>query len=119
MSQNVSLVDRGRGLQLSTSRITVQDLVPYFQDEATDDEIRRWIPSLTPEEIDVVRAYYSAHKEELDEQDRRIREWTEEQVRLQRERIPEFSGTPDEHRVRLRRLLQEREQERNGEGHPS
>ena len=81
MNQEIAIVDRGRGLQLSTSRITVQDLVPYFQEGAGDDDIRRWIPSLTPEEISVVREYYSTHKEELDEQDRRIREWTEEQVR--------------------------------------
>ena len=30
MKPEIQIVDRGRGLQLSTSRITVQDLVPYF-----------------------------------------------------------------------------------------
>jgi hypothetical protein len=30
MSKTTEIVDRGRGPQLSTSRITVQDLVPYF-----------------------------------------------------------------------------------------
>jgi hypothetical protein len=31
-NKTIELVNRGRGLQLSTSRVTVQDLVPYFQD---------------------------------------------------------------------------------------
>jgi len=83
MSETITIVDRGRGLQLSTSRITVQDLVPYFQDDRTDEEIIRWIPSLSPEEIAVVRSYYAEHKAELDEQDRSIRERTAERQRQQ------------------------------------
>ena len=74
MKTNIEIVDRGRGLQLSTSRITVQDLVPYFQEGASCDEILRWIPTLTCEEITVVETYYRQHQAELDEQDRRIRE---------------------------------------------
>ena len=41
MTNPIELVDRGRGLQLSTSRITVQDLVPYFQQGYSHDEIAR------------------------------------------------------------------------------
>ena len=74
MTEPITIIDRGRGLQLSTSRITVQDLVPYFQDNCSDDEIIRWIPILTAEEIAVVRRYYEENKAALDEQDRRIRE---------------------------------------------
>src|SRR5437870_1884577 len=70
----IQLVDRGRGLQLSTSRITVQDLVPYFQQGCSYEEIVRWIPSLTHDEIAVVEQYYREHRTELDEEDRRIRE---------------------------------------------
>lgn len=70
----IQIVDRGRGMQLSTSRVTVQDLVPYFQDGCSREEIIRWIPSLTVEEIDVVENYYREHQQELDEQDRQIRE---------------------------------------------
>ena len=66
MQQEISLVDRGRGLQLSTSRITVHDLVPYFQAGCSHEEIIRWIPSLTPEEIQVVELHYQQHKDELD-----------------------------------------------------
>jgi uncharacterized protein (DUF433 family) len=74
MTQPITIIDRGRGPQLSTSRITVQDLVPYFQDGCPDAEIIRWIPVLTAEEIAVVRQYYADHRAALDEQDRRIRE---------------------------------------------
>jgi uncharacterized protein (DUF433 family) len=70
----IKIVDLGRGMQLSTSRITVQDLVPYFQDGQTFDEIIQWIPTLSREEIAVAERYYREHQAELDAQDRRIRE---------------------------------------------
>lgn len=73
MSQDITLINRGRGLQLSTSRVTVQDLVPYFQEGCTYEEIQRWIPTLSAEEIAVVENYYRAHQPELDEEDQRIR----------------------------------------------
>ena len=75
-SPEIAIVDRGRGLQLSTSRVTVQDLVPYFQEGCSHEEIKRWIPSLSSEEIAVVERYYREHQKELDEEDRLIRERT-------------------------------------------
>ena len=72
MQKQITLVDRGRGLQLSNSRITVHDLVPYFQDGCSYDEIIRWVPSLTHEEIQIVECYYRQHKDELDEYERRV-----------------------------------------------
>src|SRR5437773_1481803 len=73
MKTDIHLVDRGRGLQLSTIRVTVQDLVPYFQEGCSYEEILRWIPALTVEEIKVVEHYYREHQAELDEEDRLIR----------------------------------------------
>jgi uncharacterized protein (DUF433 family) len=73
MPADIQLVDHGRGLQLSTSRVTVQDLVPYFQEGCSADEIIRWIPTLTSEEIAVVERYYHEHKDLLDEEEYRIR----------------------------------------------
>jgi uncharacterized protein (DUF433 family) len=80
MTAKIQIVDRGRGLQLSTSRVTVQDLVPYFQEGASRDEIIRWIPTLSADEIAVVEAYYRAHQAELDEQDRHIRAQSAQRV---------------------------------------
>jgi uncharacterized protein (DUF433 family) len=74
METDIKILDRGRGPQLSTSRVTVQDLVPYFLEGASYDEIVRWIPTLTHEEIAAVERYYRQHKRELDEEDRQIRE---------------------------------------------
>src|SRR5439155_12230057 len=112
----IQLVDRGRGLQLSTSRITVQDLVPYFQEGCSHEEIIRWIPTLTSAEIAVVEQYYREHKEQLDEEDRRIRQHTEEQQRLQHLRFPELDGDREARVARFRQLLHQRRQEKNGEG---
>ena len=113
----VQLIDRGRGLQLSTSRITVQDLVPYFRAGCSMEEIARWLPTLTPDEISVVEEYYLQHKEELDERDRQVAAFREEQSRLQHLRFPTVEGDDQERLQRLRKALQEKRQEKNGEGH--
>ena len=68
------IVDRGRGPQLSTSRITVQDLFPYFQRNCADEEIMEIMPVLTAEEIRVVREYVRDNYQAVADQDRRIRE---------------------------------------------
>ncbi len=81
MSNEIKIIDRGRGMQLSTSRITVMDLVPYFQHGDSPEEIMRWIPSLNPEGIAVAHAYYRQHKDELDAEDRQVGKYREEQVR--------------------------------------
>jgi len=114
----VEIVDRGRGPQLSTSRITVLDLVHYFQRGATYDQIISWIPTLAHEEIALIERYYLDHKEEFDDKERRVQERRAEEIRLQRLRFPEFHGTHEEHLARLRLLLEKRRQEKNGAGHP-
>jgi uncharacterized protein (DUF433 family) len=118
MTKQITLIDRGRGLQLSTSRITVLDLARYFQDGCSYDEIIRWIPSLTPEEIVVVETYYREHKAELDEKTRRVMEYREEQTKLQRLRFPALEGTKEERMNQLRDRLRRRLEEKNGERHP-
>jgi uncharacterized protein (DUF433 family) len=73
VSQQITIVDRGRGPQLSTNRITVQDLVPYFQRRCTHEQIREVMPVLTAEEIRLVEQYINDHLEAVMDQDRRIR----------------------------------------------
>src|SRR5688572_22318271 len=113
MSQEITIIDRGRGPQLSTNRITVQDLVPYLKRHCTYDEIRGIMPILTVEEMAVVQRYVQDHYDEVMEQDRRIRERTAERVRQQRLRFPEPEGTKEERLARMKRLLQARQQEAN------
>ena len=110
----IEILDLGRGPQLSTCRVTVQDLVPYFQDGCSNEEILCWMPALNLAEIVVVERCYRQHQAELDEEDRRIRAHVGEQVRLQRLRFPE---EPREVRLaRMKETLRQHTQERNGEG---
>ena len=74
MKKNTAIVDCGRGPQLSTSRITVQDLVPYFQSQLTIAQIVDILPTLTIAELHVVERYIRENFEAVMEQDRRIRE---------------------------------------------
>jgi uncharacterized protein (DUF433 family) len=116
MTMPIELVDRGRGLQLSTSRITVQDLVPYFQQGYSYAAIIRWIPTLSHEEIAINESYYRQHQPELDEEDRQIRARVAEQIRLQQLRFP---LEPREVRLaRMKETLRQRQKERNGQGDP-
>lgn len=76
MGAEITIIDRGRGPQLSTSRITVQDLFPYFQLGYSDEQIiREVMPSLSKAEIGVARRYVQDHQQEVLEEDRLIREW--------------------------------------------
>ncbi len=72
--QVIEIVDCGRGPQLSTSRITVQDLVPYLQQQYSYEQIVDIMPVLTVEEIQVVERYVQENYDAVMEQDRRIRE---------------------------------------------
>ncbi|MBI3411686.1 MAG: hypothetical protein HY040_25430 [Planctomycetes bacterium] len=74
MTKQVTIIERGRGPQLSTSRITVQDLVPYFQENFSYDQIRVVMPILTIEDIQAVARYVREHYDAVMEQDRRIRD---------------------------------------------
>lgn len=108
MSREITIVDLGRGPQLSTCRITVLDLVPYFQRGSEYAEIIRWMPTLSREEIEAAERYYRERKDEFDQKDRLARERREEQIRLQRLTFPEMNGTPEERRERLHGLLEKR-----------
>jgi uncharacterized protein (DUF433 family) len=116
MKSEIEIVDRGRGLQLSTSRITVQDLVPYFQEGNSYEEILHWIPTLSRAEIAVVERYYRAHQVELDDQDRRIRERA-----LQRKNPPAIEDIllrGAEKMAALREEFAKQRLERNGDNAP-
>jgi uncharacterized protein (DUF433 family) len=74
MEKTVEIVERGRGPQLSTSRITVQDLVPYFQRKLAYEQIMDIVPDLTIEEIKAIERFIRDNYDAVMEQDRRIRE---------------------------------------------
>jgi uncharacterized protein (DUF433 family) len=115
---NIEIVDRGRGPQLSTCRITVLDLMPYFQEGYSYEEIMRWIPTLSHDEIAAIERYYRDHKEACDEMDRRATERREAELRVHRSKFPELNETKAQTIARLRGLMEKRRGERNGERHP-
>lgn len=95
---------------MSTSRVTVQDLAPYFQEGCSYEEIVRWIPSLSVEEIEVVEQYYREHQPELDEEDRQIRQRSAER------KSPEWvERALADSRARRLKLMAELERKARGE----
>ncbi len=72
MKLQAAIVDLGRGPQLAGTRITVQNLLPYFQAGYSPEEIAQAMP-VTPEEIAAARQYIEEHRDEVLEADRRIR----------------------------------------------
>jgi hypothetical protein len=117
MEKAIALADRGRGVQLPMSRITIGEVVPYFQSDCSYDEIARWLPSLNHEKIAIFDRYYREHKEELDQHERAVFDHRAEQIQLLKLRFPEKQGSHRARLAQLKRLLKRRRGETNGEGH--
>ena len=113
-SEVSEIVDRGRGPQLSTSRISVQDLVPYIQRKYTHKQILEIMPVLTVEEIMAVEIYIRDNYEAVMEQDRRIRERAEA-----RRKPPDAEAAERKERLeRLelsKQLIKQNKRERKGD----
>ncbi len=118
----VAIIDRGRGPQLSTTRITVMDVFYWVHRGYGVDEIRDIMPMLSQEEIDVVVEYINAHREELAERDRRVEERQAREIAEQHARggifaPPDENMTDEQWHARLREKLNKRIAEKNGERH--
>ena len=72
-TETIQIVDIGRGPQLCTSRISVQDLLPYYREGATNEEIRHWMPSLTDDEIGSLKDYIRDHFDEVVQSEKDIK----------------------------------------------
>src|SRR5947209_8353150 len=115
----IPIADHGRAPQLSTSRITVQDLLPYYRDGAPNDEIRRWIPSLTDDEIAVLKDYIREHYEEVLRTEQKIKAYHDRMRAAQ----PAWTRANDqlsiaERRANLREKLAAQQAEKNGADDP-
>jgi uncharacterized protein (DUF433 family) len=78
MARPIEIVDRGRGPQLSSNRITVQDLVPYLKQNWSPAQILEIMPALTVEEIQAVEDYVRQNHVAVMEQNRRIQQRAQE-----------------------------------------
>jgi uncharacterized protein (DUF433 family) len=113
--ETIQIVDLGRGPQLSSSRITVQDLLPYYRDGAPNEEIRHWIPSLTDDEIAVLKNYIRDHNEEVLQTEKEIKAYHDRMRAAQ----PAWTRANDnlsidERRALLRKKITQRKAEQNG-----
>jgi uncharacterized protein (DUF433 family) len=119
-TESIEIVDLGRGAQLRTKRITVQDVLPFCRAGASNEEIRRWIPSLTDEEIAALYAYIGEHLEEVVQAEKQIKEhhdrmraaqpaWTRANEHL----------SIEERKTLLRDKLARRQAEKNGADDPA
>ena len=73
MTKTIEIVDHGRGPQLSTSRITVQDVVPYLERKLTHEQILEIMPALNLDELQTIERYVEKNYEAVMEQDRCIK----------------------------------------------
>ena len=114
-TETIQIVDHGRGPQLSTSRITVQDLLPYYRDGVPNEEIRRWIPLLTDDEIALLKDYIRDHYQEVLETEKEIKAYHDRMRAAQ----PAWTRANDhlsieERKALLREKLAQRQAEKNG-----
>jgi uncharacterized protein (DUF433 family) len=116
-TQNVRIVDVGRGPQIEGHRLTVMDVFYYVHRGYDFDFIQRAMPSLTREQFDAVVTYVREHHHELLEKDRRVEEFHKRGVETQRARGGIFTAndeslTTEERVARLRDKM--RLAEKNG-----
>ena len=122
-TKTIEIVDRGRGPQLSTSRITVMDVFYWIHRGYDWDQIHESMPSLTRQEFDVVMEYIKQHHDELVERDRCAEERTDQRIAEQHARggifaPPDENMTTEEWVARLGEKMKKRIAEKTREGHP-
>ena len=120
---SVEIVDRGRGPQLSTSRITVLDVFYYLHRGYDLEFIQRAMPSLTRAAFDAVNAYVHEHHDELVEQDRRTEDFHKRGMEVQHAKGGIFAPseenlTTPERVARLMKKMKQKLAEKNGAHHP-
>jgi hypothetical protein len=122
-TQTIEIIDRGRGPQLSTTRITVMDIFYWLHRGYGWDHIQKSMPTLTRAEFDVVMDYVNQHREELAEKDRladehHARKLAEQEARGGIFTPPDPNSTLEERVARIKEKLRKKLAEKNGEGHP-
>jgi uncharacterized protein (DUF433 family) len=115
-----TIVDRGRGPQLSTCKVTVQDLLPAFKAGRSDEAILAWYPQLGVDEVRLLRQYYLDHTAEVLAAEVEIAAGYDE-LRRKYDRPSAGGGkSPEEQRADLlRKLAERRATEANGVHDPA
>jgi len=111
MGKSATIIDVGRGPQLSTRRIAVQDLLPFFKRGDSNAEIFRWYPQLEQCELDLLRQYFVDRPEEVLNREREIAARNLEARNIsQRPSLPTDGMSSEEKREWMLKRLAERQQ---------
>jgi uncharacterized protein (DUF433 family) len=115
-----AIIDRGRGPQLSTCKITVQDLLPFFKSGKTDAEILQWYPQIGADELLLLRQYFTDHVEEVLQSEKQIAAYHDELRKTYHRESPLATLSPEERRAYLTKKAAERRSvETNGVHDPA
>ncbi|HEY1379954.1 MAG TPA: DUF433 domain-containing protein [Gemmataceae bacterium] len=114
-----TVVDRGSGPQLSTCKITVQDLLPFFKAGKADAEILAWYPQLGPDEVRLLRGYYLDHTAEVLAAEAEIAAYHDELRRKYHRPSPLDHLPPDDRRAYLLREAERLASEADGVHDPA
>lgn len=122
-TETVNIVERGRGPQLSNSRITVLDVFYYLHRGHDFDVVHHAMPSLSREEFDLIVDYVNEHRTELVERDRKAEEFIRNGIEAQRVRggifaEPEEDLTTEQRVAQLREKMKRKIAGENGERDP-
>src|SRR5439155_4965468 len=106
-TQDVRIIDLGRGPQIEGHLLTVMDIFYYLHRGYDFNFIHRAMPSLTREQFDAVVNYVREHRDELVEKDRRVEQFHQRGMEAQHARGGIFAATDenltsDERVARLR-----------------
>jgi uncharacterized protein (DUF433 family) len=122
-TNQVRIVDLGRGPQIEGHRLTVMDVFYYLHRGYDFDFIHQAMPSLTRDQFDAVVEYVNGHHDELAEKDRRVEEFHKRGIDAQRARGGVFAEsdedlTTEERVSRLKEKMKLKVAEKNGARHP-
>jgi uncharacterized protein (DUF433 family) len=114
-----TIVDRGRGPQLSTCKITLQDLLPSFKAGQTDEEILKWYPQIGAADVALLRQYYLDHTAEVLAAEVEIAAYHDELRRKYHRPSPLDGKSPEERRAYLYEQAKRLATEANGVHDPA
>jgi uncharacterized protein (DUF433 family) len=110
---DVQIIDRGRGPELADIRITVFDLLPYFQEGWNHASIALWF-GISSAQVNALHDYFESHREEV------LAAYGEILARVAKGNPPEFEARREQSRAKLQalreRLREQRQQGTNHEG---
>jgi hypothetical protein len=96
---NDYLYNRGRGVELRTSRITVLNIFPFLRAGHSDEEILEWHPIMSAKDLAAIKEYVELNHEQVVEWDRQADERTTKAMAAQD--TPEFRARSIASRKRM------------------